>query len=195
MSFHSGQTFVYGETPSASKMQYLWDNDYALADGSGISNDAIIARHLSDGAVLPEALVAGAGTSWDWTSFNPSFTNLTKGNGTSGGAYAQIGKTVFCRFYMVFGTTSAMGNDPKLTLPVTAKSNVHRMELGILDIEDAGTANFYGIVTKGSSTTEVDLFPMSANANYTSRGQFTANLPMVWTTNDRLTGQFVYEAA
>jgi hypothetical protein len=51
MSFHAGQTFTFGEQPSATKWQYLWDNDYALADGTGISNDAIITRHILDGQV------------------------------------------------------------------------------------------------------------------------------------------------
>lgn len=41
MSFHPGQTFTFGEQPSASKWQFLWDNDYALADGSGITDNAI----------------------------------------------------------------------------------------------------------------------------------------------------------
>lgn len=51
MSFHAGQTFTFGEQPSATKWQYLWDNDYALADGTGISNDAILARHILNGVV------------------------------------------------------------------------------------------------------------------------------------------------
>lgn len=51
MSFHAAQTFVFGEQPSASKWQYLWDNDYALADGTGISNNAIITRHILDSNV------------------------------------------------------------------------------------------------------------------------------------------------
>lgn len=48
MSFHAGQTFTYGEQPSATKWQYLWDNDYALADGSGISAGAILSTHLAE---------------------------------------------------------------------------------------------------------------------------------------------------
>lgn len=51
MTFHSGQTFVFGETPSATKWQYLWDNDYALADGTGIDNNAIAARSLATNAI------------------------------------------------------------------------------------------------------------------------------------------------
>jgi hypothetical protein len=61
MSFHASQTFVFGEQPSASKWQYLWDNDYALADGTGISNGAIITRHFGAGAVDSAALNASIG--------------------------------------------------------------------------------------------------------------------------------------
>lgn len=46
MAFHLNQTFVYGEQPSATKMQYIWDNDYALADGSGFEDDAIETSHI-----------------------------------------------------------------------------------------------------------------------------------------------------
>lgn len=63
MSFHAGQTFTFGEQPSATKWQYLWDNDYALADGSGISDNAIDSRHYVDGSIDPEHL---ANTIWGW---------------------------------------------------------------------------------------------------------------------------------
>ncbi len=59
MSFHAGQTFTFGEQPSATKWQYLWDNDYALADGSGISDDALLSRHYAAKSVNAEALDAG----------------------------------------------------------------------------------------------------------------------------------------
>lgn len=59
MSFHAGQTFTFGEQPSATKWQYLWDNDYALADGTGISDDAILARHIAAGVVGNSELAAG----------------------------------------------------------------------------------------------------------------------------------------
>lgn len=46
MSFHTGQSFTFGETPSATKWNYLWENDYALADGTGIEDDAISGRQI-----------------------------------------------------------------------------------------------------------------------------------------------------
>lgn len=52
MSFHSGQTFTFGETPSATKWNYLWENDYALADGTGISDGVIGNRQLALGVCV-----------------------------------------------------------------------------------------------------------------------------------------------
>ncbi len=56
MSFHAAQTFTFGEQPSASKWQYIWDNDYALADGTGISDDVILTRHIANAQITPDLL-------------------------------------------------------------------------------------------------------------------------------------------
>lgn len=68
MSFHTSQTFTYGEQPSATKWQYLWDNDYALADGSGISDGAITVDHLAEITILQ--------------SVSSGFSQASPGNGT-----------------------------------------------------------------------------------------------------------------
>ena len=72
MSFHAGQTFVYGEQPSATKMQYIWDNDYALADGSGISDSAIKNRHVADANITPAKLASAA--RW-WEKLGSTYLN------------------------------------------------------------------------------------------------------------------------
>lgn len=51
MSFHASQTFTFGEQPSATKWQWVWDNDDALSDGSGIEAGAITASKLDADAV------------------------------------------------------------------------------------------------------------------------------------------------
>lgn len=81
MSFHAGQTFTFGEQPSATKWQYVWDNDYALADGTGISNDAILTRHILDANITTRKL-------------KPSTINFTDAGGsnftTTSGSYVDI---------------------------------------------------------------------------------------------------------
>ena len=62
MSFHTGQSFTFGETPSATKWNYLWENDYALADGTGIEDDAILSRHINENAVLASEHITASGT-------------------------------------------------------------------------------------------------------------------------------------
>lgn len=77
MSFHTGQSFTFGETPSATKWNYLWENDYALADGSGIEDDAILARHLHDQIVGASNLNLGPGTQLIATSQTTTSTSYT----------------------------------------------------------------------------------------------------------------------
>lgn len=60
MTFHTGQTFTYGEQPSAAKWQYVWDNDDALASGSAIASGAIIDRHFAS-SIITDAMI-------DWTT-------------------------------------------------------------------------------------------------------------------------------
>lgn len=100
MSFHAAQTFTFGEQPSASKWQFLWDNDYALADGSGISNNAIITRHLTDHTVLSAKL----GLSNAYTGGVASQANA----GTAGGTmkYINLGgmKVLWGRTAVMNGT-------------------------------------------------------------------------------------------
>lgn len=84
MAFHTGQTFVFGEVPAASKWQFIWDNDYALADGSGISAGAITAAKLAAGAVGNVALGLSMSTSLikptNTSISSTSYTDVTAGS-------------------------------------------------------------------------------------------------------------------
>ena len=60
MSFHPGQTFTFGETPSATKWNYLWENDYALQDWSAFTNDTFPIALIQDGDITAAKLDADA---------------------------------------------------------------------------------------------------------------------------------------
>lgn len=66
MSFHPGQSFTFGEVPSTTKWNYLWENDYALADGSGIDAGAILNSHLAAEAVDSTKVDWNASTGKIW---------------------------------------------------------------------------------------------------------------------------------
>ena len=48
---YSADTFVADEQPTTAKWNKLWSNDASFNDGTGIADNAILARHLSDAIV------------------------------------------------------------------------------------------------------------------------------------------------
>lgn len=200
MAFTTGQTFTYGETPSAAKMQYIWDNDYALADGTGIEDDAIIARHIADGEVVPEALFPGAGTGWAWSTWTPTLTNLTLGNGTLTAKYKKTGKTIDFRFIMTLGSTSSVGTNPYFTLPETAASDYigaatpEFANIGFAKFLDSGTSNFSGFTNLRTTTTAAPQLA-NATATYLQVDIPSATAPFTWGNGDALFCVGTYEAA
>ena len=48
---YSADTFVADEQPTTAKWNKLWSNDASFNDGTGIADDALLARHFATGAV------------------------------------------------------------------------------------------------------------------------------------------------
>lgn len=178
-------TATFGEVKTAAQWTDLGDNDRALQDGTGIS----------DGAILPEHLVASAGTSWAWQSFTPTWTNLTVGNGTNTGKYSQVGRTVHVRTEFVLGTTSSVASDPYITLPITAAAyTADRSEIGLVGFNDVGTNSPVGVVRLRSTTT-ASIFALNASSTYLLIAGVSSTTPFTWTTGDNFGLTMTYEAA
>lgn len=96
----------------------------ALNNGIVSTSGSVTALSIASGGVQPQALVAGTGTGWAMTSFTPTWTNLTVGNGTNSAVYIQVGKIVFLRFQFTWGSTSALSGEPSFVLPTTIKNSL-----------------------------------------------------------------------
>lgn len=131
-----------------------------------------------------------------WTTYTPTWTNLTVGNGTVTARYCQIGKLVIGYVQIVLGSTSSVGTGPYFTLPVTGASVTGtNIQIGNMYLEDAGVAGYYGVTTYNSTTTTK---PQVLFANSTYAGGFaalTATVPFTWGTGDLFNSVFIYEAA
>lgn len=78
-----------------------------------------------------------------WTSWVPTWTNLTVGNGTVIAKRRTIGKTVTFRLKFTLGSTSVVGTVPTFTLPVTPHADyVFDDPFGIGDALDAGVNSY-----------------------------------------------------
>ena len=61
-----------------------------------------------------------------WTTFTPTWTNFTLGNGTvDRAAYEQIGRSVDVYVRVTLGSTSSVTGAITLTLPVTEIGRAH----------------------------------------------------------------------
>jgi len=159
-----------------------------LQNGTGLGAASITNAKLATGA----GEAGGA-----WTTYSPTITNFTLGNGAITTArYTQVGKTVKVSILVTLGSTSAMGTQPTITLPVTATNTyvADRHNFGVANLTDATTADIMGIIGYKSTTTVV-LYAAQANSVYVQRINIDVSTPFTWTTNDRFSLEFEYEAA
>jgi hypothetical protein len=191
----SGNTL---DSPSHS-LQHSDINDAVEAMQRKVGVGTAVAGSASAGQVLT---ISAAGTStWStplvdntaWTDFTPTWTagaGAAIGNGSMVGRYKQIGKTVFVRYRIVFGSTTNFGSAANWiwSLPITAYYADGTVGHALLFDTSAGSAN-QGQATLLSSTT--------VWINITATGAYAVSnaTPWTWAVSDSITMNLVYEVA
>lgn len=120
---------------------------------------------LKAGAVTPEKLITGTGTSWDWQGWTPALTAATTNpnigsTGVIDGRYRQIGKTVDFELRISSsgsGLSNGSGNY-RISYPVTPNNNY----IGGNSPKIVGLVNFYN----ASNTTMYQAKAMAASTSY-----------------------------
>jgi hypothetical protein len=126
------------------------------------------------------------------TSYTPTLTGFTPGNGTALGAYAQIQKMVYFEAQFTFGTTTAAASaNPTLTLPVSASTAFNNPGNLTGFFIDTGTATYRAIAYVNSSTTAV--VRIDGTNGLASTPSTTS--PFTWTTGDIVKVSGIYWAA
>lgn len=136
-----------------------------------------------------------------WSSWTPTWTNLTLGNGVVSAKYRQIGKLVVCRLSLVFGTTTSVPSAPTdiiFSLPVTRAA--YGGTLGVAPLGSArifdvsASASYLGIVNSNTTTTSA-VRVLDASGTYGKTVAASDLIPMTWATSDEIHVNFIYEAA
>lgn len=133
-----------------------------------------------------------------WTTWAPSWTNLTVGNGTLDFAkYMRIGNTIFIRVKFTFGSSSAMAGNPNFTLPVNTSADYSHSLVetfaGMVSLRDASAGDtFVAVPVWQSSSTCSMRFIGGANSFQTA---ISSTAPFTWTTSDYLLVHAIYESA
>lgn len=155
-----------------------------------------IAGHAFDGtaaiSIFDTDLSGAAYSSW-----TPTWTNLTVGNGTVTAVYKQVGKTVRGRIAIVFGSTTSISGDVSFDLPVTraAMAGTNNVSpLGCARFYDAGVAGYEGAVHNASTST-ASIRVWAASGAYVTAALLSSTVPFTWGTSDEISAEFEYEAA
>ena len=157
-----------------------------LAEGQYCYIESNNETQFYDGAAWQTVLVP-------WTSFTPTWTNLTIGNGTQTWAYQIVGDMVMVEGRTVLGSTSSITGTPTMALPVN-RSLTTIMSIGTGTLQDAGTATFqaYPISTSGTNCL---FFSLLVSGTYASEASTSATVPFTWTTNDVIGATLIYKKA
>lgn len=174
--------FTAFDTLPAASLDDLVENIEALADGSAFDSST------------NTSTLGGA-----WSSWTPTWTNLTVGNGVETGAYKQVGKTVFFRYKLVFGTTTAItGGDPRVTPPVTVNTAYSRVTTGFGHslYYDAAPNYFPGYCgVAQTDQTKIQPWIYNVSGTYSTVSGYTATVPVAFGTGDEIHFNGTYEAA
>jgi hypothetical protein len=168
----------------------LTNASYVTSLGGDLSADAIW-----DKARIGDVFHTHNGTvaNGKWTTFTPSWTNVTVGNGTVTARYTRVmGKTIKGYVRFVLGGTSAITGGVSVSIPVTAHADMAATNVRVgyaTYLDDSTGSRYWGAPIIGTATTLV----LCDNAN--PYAQITGAIPFAWATSDVLYVFFEFEEA
>lgn len=120
--------------------------------------------------------------------FVPQWTGLTVGNGTLTGKYQRIGMLTNAQIRLVFGSTSSISADVRVSTPTAMNHTGNQYEnIGAASFLDAGTALYTGVAVAGYTSADPSLLTlrcMKVDGTYSTYAYLSSTIPMTWTTTD-----------
>jgi hypothetical protein len=130
-----------------------------------------------------------------WSTYTPTLTGITLGNGVISARFIQIGKTVHFWVIVALGSTSSVTGSVQMTLPVTKSSSMGTPigesffhQIGVLN---QGPGSF--ISQAGSNV--VTFYALTASGSYVTTQTLSATIPFTWANTHTIGMKGTYEAA
>lgn len=79
----------------------------------------------------------------EWTTYTPTITNFTTGNGSIAGRYARVGKTVHFDILITLGATSSVTGTLQATTPTAHRAAASSMSVAAVTVLDASAGAYY----------------------------------------------------
>jgi len=131
-----------------------------------------------------------------WTSYTPTWTNLTVGNATQDSRYIDAGRLVIVNLKITLGSTSTVGTIPEFSLPNNLDGSYTTGDsIGILQLQDVSAgAVFWAKALPRTALTGARPFSDLVSASQVVPGVVTATAPFTWATGDIISGTLIYES-
>lgn len=134
----------------------------------------------------------------EWTSFTPTWSNLTIGNGTNTGKYMQVGDWATVEVIVVWGSTTSIAGAVSMTnLPVSNVAGSVQLEGHCAFYDSSSGALAPGAIQPSAATTIIPEY-FQSNAGppvFDSMVALAATLPFTWATSDQMYLYFSYRTA
>ena len=134
-----------------------------------------------------------------WTSYTPTWTNLTVGTSSQEFKYLNAGKLYIVRFKITLASGFSISGAPEWTLPDSVSMNASYTgvsALGVAFVQKSGGSAWMAYISRGDSVASRARFAVLAvsSSNITFQS-LSATSPTTWAANDVFSGQFMFEAA
>lgn len=126
-----------------------------------------------------------------WSTYTPTVTGWTLGNGSVSGAYLQVQKTVLFRARFTYGSTSAVSGPLTMTLPVGCTLPAGGPHY-VFDAFATSNTTWYQMFSRADSGTTFTVHYLGTNSAITNP---TSTAPFTWASGNIVEVNGVYEAA
>jgi hypothetical protein len=135
---------------------------------------------------------------FSYTSYTPTYTNFTLGNGTVSTSYATSGDFVHFVGTIFWGSTTSASGNIKISLPFAAANVVGGFgtavpTTGSILVDDSANV-FYKVIAYINPSTDLSFVTETGDPNRWG-SSVTNTVPTTWTTTDRFMFDIVYRKA
>lgn len=122
------------------------------------------------------------------TTYTPTLTGITLGNGTISASYTKSGNLIFDDITITFGSTTAVTGSVTISGLQSAASGTASPQtrfVGTVNLRDTGSAYYVGAV-RAASATSIQVYAVNVGGSWASVNDLNSTTPHTWAVGDQI---------